>query len=478
MFVEFFLKGKVCTVLLAWFGLCVVVGYSAFLAWTRSRINDIYGSLYDLLGTTPSLDLVDHDLNGTLDASSGIDVVESSDDDAWTRVYELLRLRVMDQLWEFFLVVLPLVIVTPVARYLRSVWTFSWRLQLIRSYLKVWDPQVPPIEGASQRVHEDTGKFARALDTCIATVLDAVCTLAVFSGKLVDLSSQIKPPLSLGPLDDCWLMLAAILAAFVGLGVSMVVGRHLVHLEVNNQRVEAGLRRELVLLEVDPSSIMISSARQPGAVSGGSPLIFFGMTLSRLSKNYHALFRQFTLLNLWLSGFDQVMVLFPFVCAAPLVFASVPSDRITLGVLVQLANCFDRVFSSLSIVSESWGAINEFRATVVRLREFEVKIYKYNRPVSNCLLPEFRDGNSSSEHDDENRSNGSNGHDGDVDDDGPLHNNNNNNNTARTARQPPGASRRGMRRPVIHQLDAEIQIVEGCPTPRGQRETTEPNRSV
>jgi hypothetical protein len=153
----------------------------------------------------------------------------------------------------------------------------------------------------------------------------------------------------------------------------------------------------------------------------------------------------------------------------------VPSDRITLGVLVQLANCFDRVFSSLSIVSESWGAINEFRATVVRLREFEVKIYKYNRPVSNCLLPEFRDGNSSSEHDDENRSNGSNGHDGDVDDDGPLHNNNN---TARTARQPPGASRRGMRRPVIHQLDAEIQIVEGCPTPRGQRETTEPNRSV
>ena len=43
--------------------------------------------------------------------------------------------------------------------------------------------------------------------------------------------------------------------------------------------------------------------------------------------------------------------------------------------LVQTSNSFNKVFSSLSIVSENWGGINEWRSTLVRLREFERELY-------------------------------------------------------------------------------------------------------
>ena len=49
--------------------------------------------------------------------------------------------------------------------------------------------------------------------------------------------------------------------------------------------------------------------------------------------------------------------------------------RITLGMLVQTSNSFNKVFSSLSIVSENWGGINEWRSTLVRLRQFESELY-------------------------------------------------------------------------------------------------------
>ena len=48
---------------------------------------------------------------------------------------------------------------------------------------------------------------------------------------------------------------------------------------------------------------------------------------------------------------------------------------LTLGPLVQASNSFGRVFASLSIVSENWGGINEWRSTLVRLREFERELY-------------------------------------------------------------------------------------------------------
>ena len=45
-----------------------------------------------------------------------------------------------------------------------------------------------------------------------------------------------------------------------------------------------------------------------------------------------------------------------------------------------MSNSFEKVFASLSVIAENWGAINDFRSTYRRLREFETKLYP---PVNN-----------------------------------------------------------------------------------------------
>ena len=89
-------------------------------------------------------------------------------------------------------------------------------------------------------------------------------------------------------------------------------------------------------------------------------------------QNYSALFKNFLGLNLWLDCFDQFMVVAPYLLVAPRLFAE--KDRITLGTLVQTSNSFGKVFDSLSIISENWGGINEWRSALVRLQQFEAAL--------------------------------------------------------------------------------------------------------
>ena len=196
----------------------------------------------------------------------------------------------------------------------------------------------------------------------------------------------MPPPFELGALRSGWLLVAAYLAAgVISLAPSSAL---LVQLEVENQRTEAGLRRDPseaspASLLGDRASVAVQPPSSPAQQGRGlhQPLLFFNLTLKRLAENYHRLFRNFAALNLWLSFFDQVLIIAPYAFAAPLLFADNPEDRITLGVLVKLTNSFDRVFGSLSIISENWGSVNEFRSVVQRLREFERRLYANKRPA-------------------------------------------------------------------------------------------------
>jgi len=376
---EFFWARNWITCGVAWIGLVSVVGYSVFIAWVKRDINEWYNTFYDLMASAGTAALLEDGINASeVSASSLGDEVGSGlfapaappNGPSPLRLADY-RLRVADELVRFVWIVAPLVMASPAAKWMRSAWAFSWRMALMRGYLRAWDARQEPIEGASQRAHEDTQRFASALMGCLATVLDACFTLIVFTPILLDLSKRVAPPVEMGVVRDGWLMLLAVGAAVGGLGGAVVFGKHLVGLEVQNQLVEALLRKDLVLLETTPAVIVGQTAEQQEY----APWRFFEETLKRLYRNYHALFRHFSLLNTWLSLYDQVMVLLPYFLVAPLLFASDPDRRITLGTLMQTSNSFEKVFASLSVVAESWGAVNEFRAVAVRLREFETKLY-------------------------------------------------------------------------------------------------------
>ena len=378
MYREFFFAASRWDVASAWLGLLVVVGHSLFSAWLKYAINGWYTKFYDLLQTagnaaamaTADMVLTHHNASAA--------TVAHNVSAAATGVSQLLSLeesrqQVWLQMLQFFWIVLPAVIVHPIARWIRSHWTLRWRLCLMRSYMDAWNPNLPPIEGASQRLHEDTQRFSKGVESYLAVLLNSLMTLAVFTPILFNLGVKVQAPS--GPLQTFgrgWMFAAALMAAVLGLGIAMFAGRHLVGLEVANQRVEALLRREAVVLETTPGAICEPAARQDGTLQ--SPAPYFVRLWAEIRANYTALFANFLGLNLWLDCFDQVMVLAPYVLVAPRLFSEDKASRITLGTLVQTSNSFDKVFASLSIISENWGGINEWRSTYVRLRQFESEL--------------------------------------------------------------------------------------------------------
>ena len=370
MFTEFF-WGTPKHTAIAWMGMAVVVGYSFFVAQVKAKLNTFYETFYDLLGEGAA---------ATGESGSGFGSGEAALADKEERVYAAL--------WQFALIIAPLVSASPACKYIRSTWAFHWRMALMKAYLVAWDTKQEPIEGASQRLHEDTQRFAGGLEGCLVAVLDAGFTLVVFTPILVDLSAEVAPPFDLGALGGSWLWVMAFTSSLIGLSGAAFFGQRLVGLEVSNQRVEALLRKDLVLLETTPAVIVGTDATAAGAREASAqtlsapqrhqaflPQTYFLQTLASLQRNYFALFKHFGVLNFWLSLFDQCMVILPYVLVAPLIFARDPGRRITLGLLVKVSNSFGHVFGSLSVVAENWGAINEFRSVLRRLREFEDTLY-------------------------------------------------------------------------------------------------------
>ena len=374
MFHEFFCAESWKTTVVAWVGMVVVVGYAFFLAHVKADLNEFYSRFYDLLQKGGA----DLDLgSGAFGSGPAVDY----------------GAQVKHELWSFALIVAPLVSASPAAKYVRSGWAFAWRLALMKAYLVAWDTKQEPIEGASQRLHEDSQRFATALEGCLITVLDALFTLIMFTPILVDLSHEVAPPFEMGVFDGVWLWGMAFTCSLVGLVGAAIFGQKLVSLEVANQRVEALLRKDLVLLETTPAMIVGTEATTQQAQSPSQqrqasflPRAYFKETLTSLWTNYFQLFKHFGMLNFWLSLFDQIMVLAPYVIAAPLIFDADPARRITLGTLMKMSNSFDKVFGSLSVIAENWGAINDFRSTYQRLREFEGKLYA-KTGVNRGLLP-------------------------------------------------------------------------------------------
>lgn len=272
------------------------------------------------------------------------------------------------ELFELCKISIVAVIVSPLSKYIRSVWALQWRMALIRSYLSVWNPNREPIEGASQRVHEDTYRFSRGIDMCFTTILDSIVTLFVFVPILTRLGAETPCPRSASVfswMGSSWLIGMATTSALVGFIITMILGHRLVRLEVQNQVGEAHMRKDLVVLEMSPATICVAypskqydadDADAVNSVALMPPLPHFIPISNTLKRNYSRLFLNFCSINLWLAIFDQANTILPYMVFGPLLFNTDQEHRIMLGTLVQVANSFDKVFGSLSIIAENWGS--------------------------------------------------------------------------------------------------------------------------
>jgi peptide/bleomycin uptake transporter len=304
------------------------------------------------------------------------------------------RFHVSAELIQFVKIAAVAVAVMPIARLLRSLWTLHWRLALTRAYLTAWDTNRPSIEGAAQRVQEDSLRFARGTEMCLTVGLDAAITLTIFTPVLLKLGAETRCPDVVSGyriFGDGWLVGIAVFVALTGLGFTLLVGHRLVGLEVANQKVEAALRTNLVVLETSPERICKEVQHRAGDTESPvdtdtqfhgpiqtlmSALPSFIPDIANVKENYTNLYLNFTCLNLWVAIFEQFATVLPYLIVAPLLFSADASSRVSMGVLIQLANTFEKVFSSLNVLADNWGSVNEFRSVLVRLRQFEANLYK------------------------------------------------------------------------------------------------------
>src|SRR6185312_14869569 len=143
------------------------------------------------------------------------------------------------------------VVVGVLTRFFISHYIFRWRTAMNDYYVANW-PRLRTIEGASQRVQEDTMRFATTTEGLGVNLISAVLTLIAFLPVLLRLSSNITELPLIGSIGYP-LVIAAIIWSIVGTGALALIGIKLPGIEFHNQRVEAAYRKELVYGEDDPT---------------------------------------------------------------------------------------------------------------------------------------------------------------------------------------------------------------------------------
>ncbi|MCG2593252.1 peptide antibiotic transporter SbmA [Ramlibacter sp. XY19] len=232
-------------------------------------------------------------------------------------------------------------------------YVFRWRHAMNDYYMAHWQ-RLRTIEGAAQRVQEDTMRFARIVEGLGVEMVRSVMQLIAFLPILWGLSEQVKNVPYLGAIPHSLVWIALGWSIF-GTVVLALTGVLLPGLEFQNQRREAAYRKELVYGEDDAAR-----ASAPVAVD----------LFHHLRRNYFKLFFHYLYFDVVKYSYLQVSVLVPLVALGPTVVAGI----ITLGVMQQISNTFDKVSESFQYLVLSWSTIIELISVYKRLRAFEAQL--------------------------------------------------------------------------------------------------------
>lgn len=232
-------------------------------------------------------------------------------------------------------------------------WIFRWRTAMNNYYMERWQ-RLRHIEGAAQRVQEDTRLFANYMESIGGGLLDAVLTLFAFLPILWMLSKEVTELPWIGAVDHS-LIYVAVLFALFGTVVLAAVGIKLPGLEFRNQRVEAAYRKELVYGEDHAERADVPTANE-----------LFG----NVRRNYFRLFLHYMYFDIAKWSYLQFGVLVPYIALAPTIVAG----AITLGVMQQIIRAFGQVETSFQFLVRSWTLIVELISVYKRLRAFEMAL--------------------------------------------------------------------------------------------------------
>ncbi|MSU91652.1 peptide antibiotic transporter SbmA [Rhodobacteraceae bacterium 2CG4] len=253
----------------------------------------------------------------------------------------------------FLKIALVYITVAVINNFFTSHYVFRWRTAMNNRYMGMWD-RIRHIEGASQRVQEDTMRFARIMETLGTRFIDSIMTLIAFTPILWGLSSFVKELPLIGEVPQA-LVFTALIWSAMGTGLLALAGIRLPGLEFRNQRVEAAYRKELVLGEDHAERAEPPTVRE---------------LYANVRKNYFRLYLNYLYFDIARFTYLQAGVMVPYIALGPTVITA----GFTLGVMQQIIRAFGRVEDSFQFLVHNWSTIVELMSIYKRLAAFEAQI--------------------------------------------------------------------------------------------------------
>jgi peptide/bleomycin uptake transporter len=307
----------------------------------------------------PFFDLVQNALGGS--ASKGADEIEVTKSEeaisaVSTDLYDLILI--------FAEIAFLAIFVFVITRFFVSHFIFRWRTAMNDYYTAQWET-VRNIEGASQRIQEDTMRFAEIMESLGVSIVDAVMTLFAFLPVLWALSVHVTELPFVGEIAHP-LFVASLVWSVFGTGLLAVVGIKLPGLFFKNQRVEAAFRKELVYGEDD------ETRAQPPTIKE---------LFANVRKNYFRIYFHYMYFNVARMLYIQADNIFVYILLVP----TIAAGAITFGILQQILTAFSQVSNSFQYLVNSWTTIVELLSIYKRLASFEAAIKHEPQPAIDQL---------------------------------------------------------------------------------------------
>ena len=212
-----------------------------------------------------------------------------------------------------------------------SHYVFRWRTAMNFYYMSHW-PRARRIEGAAQRVQEDTARFAAIVEDLGVSMIQSVITLFAFLPVLAGLSHFVSELPIVGHIAEP-LLVAAVCWSLFGTVLLAVAGIKLPGLAFANQRTEAAYRKELVYGEDDAARAHPLTVRE-----------LYGT----MRQSYFRYFFHFAYFNIFRGFYIQADNVFANIMLIPTIVAG----KISFGVMQQILTAFGQVTGSFQYRSE------------------------------------------------------------------------------------------------------------------------------
>jgi len=251
---------------------------------------------------------------------------------------------------------------TVYALYLKQALQIRWRKWMTEHQLNVWlggrnyylnSLGIGASDNIDQRISEDIDLFVEGALTLGFGLITAVLSLISFIILLWTLSEPIT---ILGITIHGYLVWLALLYAGTGTLLTHFLGRRLISLNFERQRLEADFRYGLIQVRDNAEDIALLGGEQSerGQLSSA---------FERIKVNWLKLMNVTKRVTLFTSIYNQAALVFPLAISAPAYFAG----RIPLGGVFQTAGAFVKVQEALSWFVDNYAQIAEWLSAVARL---------------------------------------------------------------------------------------------------------------